>query len=186
MAVENYEYDVFISYAVEDKIGIVNELVQRLEEYGIKVWYASHRLRVGRGVSETIREGLNKSRHGIVILSHNYLSKAWPKKEYHVLWGLVDGKLRRILPVWYNISEEEVKCFDPLLCDRYGLNINKGLDNIVRELVENLREKPIKSSSSVAEIGAESKKKSLYLFALILILAGLGLILVLELMIGIR
>ena len=139
MVSDQFEYDVFISYAIEDKISVVNELVQKLEECGIKVWYASQKLRVGYGVQETIKEGLNRSRHGILVLSHNYFLKEWPKKELHVLWAKESGFERRILPVWHNITEEEIRNHDPLMANTYGLKTEKGVDFIVRKLVNSIR-----------------------------------------------
>ncbi|GAA5037796.1 hypothetical protein GCM10011506_36050 [Marivirga lumbricoides] len=168
MTSKKYEYDVFISYAVEDKISIVNELVEKLEESGIKVWYASKRLSVGRGVNETIKEGLNKSRHGIVVLSHNYFAKAWPQKELHVLWALENNEERRILPLWHNISESEIKSHDPMLADNYGISTTKGVDFVVRKLVQAMNqdyEKPVVS----VERRTNVKRPQLVLFVAILL-----------------
>ncbi|PTB96221.1 hypothetical protein C9994_08350 [Marivirga lumbricoides] len=168
MTSKKYEYDVFISYAVEDKISIVNELVEKLEESGIKVWYASKRLSVGRGVHETIKEGLNKSRHGIVVLSHNYFAKAWPQKELHVLWALENNEERRILPLWHNISESEIKSHDPMLADNYGISTTKGVDFVVRKLVQAMNQDYPKPVVSVVR-RTNVKRPQLFLFVAILL-----------------
>ncbi|MGK7391848.1 MAG: toll/interleukin-1 receptor domain-containing protein [Candidatus Cyclobacteriaceae bacterium M2_1C_046] len=150
MVSDQYEYDVFISYAIEDKISVVNELVHKLEESGIKVWYASQKLRVGYGVQETIKEGLNRSRHGILILSHNFFAKEWPKKELHVWWSREDALERKILPVWHNITEDEIKSYDPLLANTYGLDTLKGVDHVVRKLINSIIVKPQQENSEPA------------------------------------
>ncbi|NBW34663.1 MAG: TIR domain-containing protein [Cytophagia bacterium] len=61
-----YEYDAFISHAVEDKIPIANELCDRLEKAGLKIWYSGRELNAGDSISTTIGDGLNQSRFGIV------------------------------------------------------------------------------------------------------------------------
>ena len=144
MASKEYEYDVFISHAVEDKADIANELVARLKEAGLKVWYSSERLRVGYGVDETIKEGLNKSRYGIAVLTHNYFKKNWPKKELYALWSRPGA---RVLPVWHNISEEEIREHDPILVDNYGLDTKRGLDYVVEQLVHSIKEGQVNSSA---------------------------------------
>lgn len=139
MASKFYEYDVFISYAVADRIDIITDLVEKLEEAGIKVWYAGRKLTAGRGVQETIKEGLAKSRHGVVVLSHNYFAGDWPKRELHALWGQEDGQERRILPVWHNITEDEIRRYDRFLADNWGIPTDKGTDFVVRKLVHAMK-----------------------------------------------
>lgn len=133
-----YKYDIFISYAVEDKADIVNELVEKLSECGIKVWYASHKLKAGRGVRETIKEGLNNSRHAVVILSHNYFAKEWPKKELQILWAYEKNPERKIIPVWHNISEKEIFQYDPFLFNKFAICSSKGVDTLIRKIIYSL------------------------------------------------
>ena len=138
-----YDYDAFISYAVEDKSGIVNELVVNLKKAGIKVWYVSDKLGAGRSVSESIREGLRRSRHGIVVLSPTYFAKEWTRKEFNILWANESKPGdRKIFPVWYNVTLGEVQEFDPYLANLYGLDSSKGLDHVIEQLVKTFRCEP--------------------------------------------
>ncbi|WP_185154185.1 toll/interleukin-1 receptor domain-containing protein [Fulvivirga sp. M361] len=132
MTLRKYEYDVFISHAVEDKIDIANELVRKLEDFGIKVWYSSRKLRVGSGADETIKEGLDRSRYGIALFTHNYFQKDWPEKELHTLWPKPGY---RVFPVWHKITEEEVSKYDPALVDHYNIDTKQGVDRVVEKLV---------------------------------------------------
>ena len=75
MRQNKYEYDAFISHAVEDKIPIANELCAKLEQAGLKIWYSGKELGVGDSIEKTIEKGLNRSRYGIVIFSPTYLAK---------------------------------------------------------------------------------------------------------------
>lgn len=79
------EWDVFISHATEDKSGFVIPLVNKLKQYGVKVWFDKFELKVGDSLSKNIDEGLRKSKYGIVIISKSFLNKGWTDYEYRSL-----------------------------------------------------------------------------------------------------
>lgn len=139
MPSHKYEYDVFISHAVSDRIEIVTPLVTKLEESGIKVWCSNRHLIPGNRLDETIKEGLNKSRHGILVITRNYLGREWPELEFHAMWGM-EGT--RILPVWHKVTKEEIEQFDRRLASYWALNTKNGsdLDEVVTGLVKAIRE----------------------------------------------
>ena len=167
---DNYEYDVFISYAVQDKI-FVTELVNHLMNANVKVWYSGQELRVGSSIEEIIKEGLNKSRYGVAILSHYYFIKDWPQKEFHVLWGKSDSF---IIPVWHNVTMEEVKSFDALIADRWAIKSHHGADYVAKEIVNAIHQK---NSSKQIATTADNKKIGLAAISsafLFLLLAAIG------------
>ncbi|NBP68843.1 MAG: toll/interleukin-1 receptor domain-containing protein [Cytophagia bacterium] len=131
-----YEYDAFISHAVEDKIPIANELCDRLEKAGLKIWYSGRELNAGDSISTTIGDGLNQSRFGIVILSKTYISKTWTIREfYHFMAREKEGQ-KVILPVMYNVSLEDLAQKDLTMADRFAINADRGLDYVVNRLLE--------------------------------------------------
>jgi hypothetical protein len=75
------EWDVFISHASEDKEDFVRPLAESLRRSGLLVWYDDFTLKVGDSLRRSIDQGLAKSRHGIVVISPNFLKKDWPQKE---------------------------------------------------------------------------------------------------------
>lgn len=129
------KYDVFISYAVEDRISIVTDLVKKLEEAGIKVWYAKKEFRAGFGIEETIKQGLEQSRLGVVVLSHNYFDGHWPTQELYALWA----KGAHVLPIWHEITEEEIRAINPNLVDKWAFISNDGFDQMTNNLIEQIR-----------------------------------------------
>lgn len=136
---KKYKYDVFISHAVEDKLPIANELFARLEEAGLKVWYSGSELNAGDSIARMVHEGLAKSRFGIVILSKNYIAKNWPLREfYHLLARESDGS-KVILPVLYNITPAELALEDLTMADRFAINADKGIDQVVARLIEAMK-----------------------------------------------
>lgn len=116
------EYDVFISHASEDKEGFVRDLAQALAERDLIVWYDEFELRVGDSLRRKIDAGLANSRFGIVVLSSHFFNKNWAQYE---LDGLVVREMtgqQILLPIWHNISKDEIIRRSPSLADKVALN----------------------------------------------------------------
>lgn len=139
MRTTKYDYDAFISHAVEDKIPIANELCARLEAAGLKIWYSGKELGVGDSIEKTIEKGLNRSRYGIVIFSPTYLAKNWTIREFYTLLAKEIREHKVILPVLYNVTLDELRKKDLLMADRFAVNADKGLDVVVERLVSEIR-----------------------------------------------
>lgn len=130
------QWDVFISHASEDKEVFVRPLAAALGESGLSVWYDETTLRVGSSLRRAIDEGLAKSRYGVVVLSHAFFSKDWPQQELDGLFSREIEAVNVILPVWHNITRDEVVRYSPLLAGRFAANSNSGLGIVVRQLRE--------------------------------------------------
>ena len=135
----SYEWDVFVSHASEDKQGLVEELVKRLVEEGVKVWYDDFTLSIGDHLRRSIDRGLSSSRFGIVILSHNFFTKEWPQNELDGLATRERNGEKVILPVWFEIAQSEVAGYSPMLADRVAARADLGIDNLVADLIKVLR-----------------------------------------------
>jgi len=129
-----YEYDFFISHASEDK-DVAEPLVQKLEETGARVWYDSIVLTLGDSLRERIDEGLANSRYGIVILSPSFFAKNWPPRELNGLVTREDDGRKVVLPIWHNISADEMRRYSPILADRLAAMTSSGLDSVVGDIV---------------------------------------------------
>src|SRR5688572_28008298 len=149
MRQNKYEYDAFISHAVEDKIPIANELCAKLEQAGLKIWYSGKELGIGDSIEKTIEKGLNRSRYGIVIFSPTYLAKNWTIREFYTLLAKEIEEQKVILPVLYNISLDELKNKDLLMADRFAVNADRGIDFVVERLVREIK-KPKVAREKVA------------------------------------
>lgn len=134
-----YEYDAFISHAVEDKIPIANELCAKLESAGLRIWYSGKELGVGDSIEKTIEKGLHRSRYGIVILSPTYLAKNWTIREFYTLLAKEIEEQKVILPVLYNVTVDDLKNKDLLMADRFAVNADRGLDFVVTKLVGEIK-----------------------------------------------
>ena len=126
---------LFISHASEDKDEIARPLAQHLIDKGFQVWYDEYSLKVGDSLSDEIEKGLIDCDYGIVILSKNFFNKDWPKKE---LSGLVSKEIgfgkKSILPVWHNITYQEILNFSVTLADRFAVSTEKDLSQIVEAI----------------------------------------------------
>lgn len=130
-------YDVFISHASEDKESFVRPFAGKLIAAGVTPFYDEMTLKWGDSLRRRIEEGLARSRFGVVVLSKHFFAKEWPQRE---LDGLVQLEMQghsRILPIWHEISKDEVTRFSPMLADKLALNTALlTVDEIVAKLVE--------------------------------------------------
>src|SRR5918993_2534097 len=131
----NEKWDAFISHASEDKQELARPLAEQLISYDLKVWYDEFTLNIGDSLSESIDYGLSKSHYGIVILSKKFFEKGWPRQELAALiTKQVNANKRIILPVWHNISKEEIEIHSPILADTVAAKSSEGIPNIARKL----------------------------------------------------
>lgn len=111
-------FDVFISHASEDKESIVRSLATELADQGLKVWYDEFTLRIGDSLRQKIDKGLAKSRVGLVVLSPSFVAKGWTNYELDgIVTRSVSGE-QILLPIWHNITKQEVIDFSPSLADK--------------------------------------------------------------------
>lgn len=134
------EYDAFISHASEDK-NFVRPLAEGLQANGLKIWYDEFTLEVGNSLRESIDFGLTNSKYGIVVFSKFFFEKRWTKYELN---GLVTKELdgyKVILPIWHNVTRDEVAEYSPSLADKVALvNTNTNLNEIIKDLVKIIKD----------------------------------------------
>jgi hypothetical protein len=134
------QYDVFICHASEDKATYVEPLALALRAVPLNVWYDSFVLRPGDSLSRKIDEGLRSSRYGIVVLSQAFFNKQWPESEYRALLAMQNaGNHRRIIPVWYGVTREDVGRYSPLLLDIFAIDGRLGIPSAVTQIVSVVR-----------------------------------------------
>ena len=115
-------YDFFISHASEDKDSFVRNLAEELQIRGARVWYDEFTLQVGDSLRRQIDKGLKNSRFGVVVLSKHFFMKEWAQKELDGLSSLEVSGDTRILPIWHEISKDEIVRHSPMLSDKIALN----------------------------------------------------------------
>jgi len=133
----HYKYDVFISYASEDRSPFVHSLVGRLRTRGLRVWYDQLELQVGQSLRQAIDKGIGSSKSAIVILSEHFFGKLWTNRELDGLFTQEDAAKCEIFPVWHGVGSKDVGNFSPMLAGRVALKSDKGAISVadrIREL----------------------------------------------------
>lgn len=134
-ATSKKKYDVFICHASEDKKAFVRELAEALSGY-LRVWYDEFSLSLGDSLRRKIDYGISHSRYGIVVLSESFFRKDWPQKELDGLVAKERNFDKVILPIWHGVTREQVASFSPILADRVAVSSDKGMDNVVKEILK--------------------------------------------------
>lgn len=131
------EHDVFISHASEDKDAVVRPLAVALVAEGLNVWYDEFELRIGDSLRRKIDKGLANSRVGLVVLSHSFIAKGWTNYELDgIVTRSVSGE-QVLLPIWHNISKQEVVAYSPSLADRVARSTaTHTVEEIAKEIAE--------------------------------------------------
>lgn len=130
------EWDVFICHAREDKDKFVRPLAEALRQYGLKVWYDEFTLKIGDHLRRSIDRGLAHSQYGIVVLSPDFFAKEWPQIELDGLVALEMNGRKLILPVWHNVTVQDVRRYSPTLADRVAANSTEGIDTVLGKLLD--------------------------------------------------
>jgi TIR domain len=136
-------WDVFISYASEDKTTAARPLADALKELGITVWIDSFELKIGDSLRRKVDDGLARSRFGVVILSPAFFAKGWPRYELN---GLVTrGVLGEqcILPVWHGVTRDDVIAASPSIADKIARSTAEfTIQEIAYEIAEVVSSQP--------------------------------------------
>lgn len=131
------EYDVFISHASEDKEEVVRPLANALKDRKLNVWYDEFELKIGDSLRQKIDKGVAKSKFGIIILSKNFIKKGWINYE---LDGLITRSISNqqiLLPIWHNITKQEVIDYSPSIADKVARSTSV---NTIEEIADEIAE----------------------------------------------
>ena len=134
---DDHEFDVFISHASEDKDEVARPLAAALQDGGLRVWYDEFELKIGDSLRRKIDKGLASSRFGVVVLSKSFFAKGWPNYE---LDGLVTRAVsgdQVILPIWHDITKQELIRFSPSLADKLARSTGTHtVEEIATEIID--------------------------------------------------
>src|SRR5699024_4433522 len=133
---ELIEYDVFLSHSNLDKEEYVSELSDKLTNKGLKVFEDEKIFEIGQSQTQMMNMGILNSRFVVVFLSRNFIESGWSKYEFiSFLNREINEKNIIILPIWHDISIEEVREYNPYLVDKHALSTSKfSIDEMVGKI----------------------------------------------------
>ena len=132
-------WDVFMSHASPDKPW-VKGLVRALREAGVTVWFDEDCLGWGENLQRGINRGLINSRKAIAVLSKSYLAeRKWTEAEISGLLARESLGETLILPIWHQITEDDLKLYNLVLASRLGkVSDSDNYSEIVRAVLKAL------------------------------------------------
>lgn len=123
--------DAFVCHDSRDKDAFVRPLVDALRRppHLLNVFYDEFSIEVGDSLVAKIDEGLATCRYGIVVISKNFLTKKkWTAREFHGLTNReVEAERKMILPIWLDVTRDEVSAYSPPLADKLALMASEGV-----------------------------------------------------------
>lgn len=129
----------FVSYAGEDR-EVAGAIARDLTRLGIPTFYDRDSLKPGDSIVDRIHEALAQADFGILVVSPEFLKKDWPQQETRQLVrDYIEGRTR-LLPVWHNVTPDQIREHQPALTDIWAVNTDNGLRAVVRELAAQMIE----------------------------------------------
>lgn len=128
--------DVFISHATEDKEKVARPLAEALRNNGLDVWFDEYSLKIGDNLRESVDNGIKTSRYGILILSKSFFEKQWTRKELDAFFAREITGQKVILPVWHELSFEDILELAPTLANRYAIKTSDGMEQMVNQILK--------------------------------------------------
>ena len=81
----------------------------------------------------------NRGLESLLSASKAFFSKEWPQRELDGLVALEEDGRKVILPIWHDVTANDVRQRSPTLADRLAIPSSKGIAVVVRELLEVIR-----------------------------------------------
>lgn len=120
---EKVEYDVFLSHSHKDKANHVSELSDILIEKGLKVFEDSKVFKIGDSQTNMMNQGIRNSRFGVIFISKDFMKSNWSGYEFQgFLNRIMKDDQVKILPIWHEVSFEEVYEYNPVLPDLFAFD----------------------------------------------------------------
>ena len=121
----------------KDKEEVVRPLANALKDKSLNVWYDEFELKIGDSLRQKIDKGVANSKFGIVILSKNFIKKGWTNYELDGLITRSISNQQLLLPIWHNITKQEVRDYSPSIADKVARSTST---NTIEEIAEEIAE----------------------------------------------
>jgi TIR domain len=126
----------FICHDSRDKDDVARPLAVKLSSMLCPVWFDEFTLRIGDSLRESIDTGLSECPKCIVILSPNFCDlQGWTSAEFNGAMArhIAEGR-NVILPIWHNMTRDDVMAYSPMIADVFALKSDLGVDELARQI----------------------------------------------------
>ena len=137
----NKKHHIFLSHASEDKAEFVDELYAEMIKQGLEVWYDREILTIGDSLNKKLDQGLQDSLFAVVVLSPSFVKKQWTIFELDGAFTKELDSGKYILPIWHNITFEEVKEHNFRLSNKLAGFSNEGVEILTQKIIKAVNQK---------------------------------------------
>ncbi len=130
------EYDFFMSHSSHDKISFVEELVEKLKDLGLIIFYDKQQIHNSDNIVLKINQGFIKLKYGVIaVISPNYIKSNWCNEELAIAFSLKVEENKILMPLILNISHQDTVARYPILrATKYIVVTNEYIGNIALEI----------------------------------------------------
>lgn len=126
----------FISHASEDKKEFVKPLADRMLTQGATVFYDEYSIELGDSLFESINKGIQEANIGIIVLSPSFFNKGWTNAELNSIFNKHISGECKIIPIFHQVTPEDVKNKYPLISDILGVKSEEGIIKISNKILK--------------------------------------------------
>jgi hypothetical protein len=95
-------------------------------------------IKLGDSITQSINDGLANAKYGIVIISPVFLQKNWTIVELNTLTNMFITSKRKILPIWHNVTYDDIEKSMPLLLDIKAAKSSDKIDSIIHQIEDSI------------------------------------------------
>lgn len=135
---KNVKYDLFLSHSSLDKDPFVNELSIKFEELGLEIFFDTSIFKIGDSQIDQMSNGIMNSKAVVLFISKNFFNSGWATHEMRAFLNRhVKDESLAILPIWHEVTAEEVEVFNIFLADKFALKTSENsIEEIARMIYE--------------------------------------------------
>ena len=99
-------------------------------------------MKIGDSLRRKIDAGLARSNFGIVVISRDFIKKEWTNYELDGLITRAVSGEQQLLPIWHNITKQEVVDYSPSLADKVARNTAVNtIEEMSEEIAQVIRDR---------------------------------------------
>lgn len=129
------KYDIFISFASEERELIVLPLIRALRASGISVWYDEDNIETADSIFNKIRSGIDRSRCTLAVISPDYTKKRWTLREFEEIITIWRTCNIPFIPLIHGISASKIAGVSEALSNFKCQQVDS---NNISDVVENV------------------------------------------------